>query len=140
MSSIKEVAKAAGVSVTTVSYVLNNKGHISPKTRQRVLQVIEEMGYTRSIQARNLRDQQSRTIGYAWRTPLDTHEGNPVLDAFLHQVMLLLEAQGFHLLIFHDPAETNLDIYRDLIKSRRVDAFILANTEANDTRVVYLYE
>ncbi len=54
MISIREVAHEAGVSVTTVSYVLNNKGNISEETRQRVLQAAEELGYVPNAAARSL--------------------------------------------------------------------------------------
>jgi DNA-binding LacI/PurR family transcriptional regulator len=140
MSSIKEVAQIAGVSVTTVSYVLNNKGHIRPETRQHVLKVIEQLGYRRSSQARNLRDGQSRIIGYAWRAP-ETEaelEGNPILDSFLNSVIKGLEAHGLHLLVFNDPTESEVDLYDDLIKSRRLDGFILAKTQQDDHRVAFL--
>lgn len=140
MSSIKQVAQVAGVSVTTVSYVLNDKGNISPETRQKVLRVIEELNYKPSVRGRSLRAQQSHIIGYAWRAPLDLREGNPVLDSFLHEVINLLEDQNFHVLIFNDPRETKLETYRDLVNSERVDGFILANTEVDDQRVAYLHE
>ena len=46
MITIKDVAKAAQVSVATVSRVLNHDKNVSPKTRERVTKVIEEMEYT----------------------------------------------------------------------------------------------
>ena len=55
MPSIRDVAEQAGVSVATVSLVLNDKGNISPETRQRVLDVVAELGYIRSARARSLR-------------------------------------------------------------------------------------
>lgn len=48
--TLKDVAEAAGVSTTTVSYVLNQKGAISEKTRARVLEVIQRLGYQRQGQ------------------------------------------------------------------------------------------
>jgi len=54
MPTIKDVAKAAGVSIATVSYVLNNKdSFVGKETRQQVLQAIERVCYRPNITARN---------------------------------------------------------------------------------------
>jgi DNA-binding LacI/PurR family transcriptional regulator len=140
MSSIKEIAKAAGVSVTTVSYVLNGKGNLSPQTRQHVLEVIQRLNYTPNIRARNLRTQESRIVGYAWPMPLTPREGSPVLDTFLRETLVRLEALGFHILLFNEPAQDKLRVYSELIDSGRVDGFILSNTEAQDERIAFLHE
>lgn len=63
---LKEVAEAAGVSVTTVSVVLNdapNSG-IPAKTRDRVLKAARQLGYVPDVAAQSLRTQRSRTIGF----------------------------------------------------------------------------
>lgn len=60
---ISEVAKKAGVSKTTVSFVLNSSGAVGEATRQRVLSVIRELGYEPSPIARSLRTRYSETIG-----------------------------------------------------------------------------
>lgn len=63
MSSIKEVAKRAGVSSATVSYVLNNTGNVSEQTRKKVFDVIEEVGYVPNRMAKGLRAKKTDTIG-----------------------------------------------------------------------------
>jgi LacI family transcriptional regulator len=62
-TSIKEVARAAGVSVGTVSNVLNRPAQVSPTTRERVLEAIATLGFVRNESARQLRAGRSRTIG-----------------------------------------------------------------------------
>jgi LacI family transcriptional regulator len=62
MSSIKEVAQLAGVSVGTVSNVLNRPDMVAPETRDRVLGAIAQLGYVRNGSARQLRAGRSRTI------------------------------------------------------------------------------
>jgi LacI family transcriptional regulator len=62
-TSIRDVAKRAGVSVGTVSNVLNNPAKVSPKSVQRVQNAIEELGYVRNDAARQLRAGRSTTIG-----------------------------------------------------------------------------
>src|SRR5512137_644921 len=61
--TIKQVAAAAGVSTQTVSRVMNDRPDVSPETRERVLRVIEEMGYQPSALARSLIQQRSYTLG-----------------------------------------------------------------------------
>ncbi|MGP4097851.1 LacI family DNA-binding transcriptional regulator [Nonomuraea sp. KM90] len=63
MSSIKEVARLAGVSVGTVSNVLNRPEMVAPDTLRRVREAIERLGYVRNGSARQLRAGRSRTIG-----------------------------------------------------------------------------
>src|SRR5215471_10704884 len=61
-TNIKEVARQAGVSLGTVSNVLNRPHVVSDATRRRVLEVIKELGYVRNDSARQLRAGRSRTI------------------------------------------------------------------------------
>ena len=61
--TIKDIARAAGVSTATVSYVLNGTRQVSPVRRQRVLDVINETGYQPNVVAKNLRTQKTNTIG-----------------------------------------------------------------------------
>ena len=62
-SSIHDVARLCNVSVSTVSRVVNNKGRISPATRERVLKAVEEVGYVTNAAARSLRMASSKTVG-----------------------------------------------------------------------------
>jgi len=61
--TIKDVARAAGVSTQTVSRVLNNRLDVSAKTRARVQQVIADLGYSPNVFARNLSRGRSNTLG-----------------------------------------------------------------------------
>ena len=63
MITIKDVAKRAQVSITSVSYALNGTGTISAATRQRVLQAAEDLNYHPNAFARNLKTRKTRTIG-----------------------------------------------------------------------------
>ena len=63
MSTIKEVAAKAGVSVATVSYVLNNSRPVKPDTRERVLEAAQALGYVPNASARSLRVTASKSIG-----------------------------------------------------------------------------
>ena len=63
MASIKDVAAEAGVSVATVSRVLNDHPSVAPDTRTRVLAAVAELGYRPNAVARSLRTDQTRTLG-----------------------------------------------------------------------------
>src|SRR6266581_90541 len=63
MASIKDVAKAAGVSTATVSRVLSNGEHVRPEVRKRVMAAVEQLTYRPNLLARSLRSQQTTTIG-----------------------------------------------------------------------------
>jgi LacI family transcriptional regulator len=61
--TIQDIAEAAGVSVSTVSRVLNDKDDVAPDTYDRVKLVIEELGYTSSLAARSMRSRKTGVIG-----------------------------------------------------------------------------
>lgn len=61
--TIQDVAQTAGVSVSTVSRVLNGKVDVSSQTQERVQQVIEELGYTSNLAARSMRSSKNNLVG-----------------------------------------------------------------------------
>jgi LacI family transcriptional regulator len=61
--TIRDVAQAAGVSVSTVSRVLNDKVDVSPETYEKVKRVIRELGYTSSLAAKSMRSRRTNVIG-----------------------------------------------------------------------------
>lgn len=63
MATLKDVANASGVSIATVSNILNDKSNVSEETKNRVLKVIQELGYTPNFMAQGLRTSKTRTIG-----------------------------------------------------------------------------
>ncbi|MCA0453722.1 MAG: LacI family DNA-binding transcriptional regulator [Chloroflexi bacterium] len=138
MPTIKDVAKEAGVSIATVSYVLNNKTHLVGKdTRQEVLDAIKRVGYTPNITARNLKASQTRLIGYAWhRVPND--ETNPLLDGFAYFLAQAAEAVNYHLLTFTHADDDPIPVYNEMIRTQRVDGFVLSGTVADDARIRFL--
>ncbi len=140
MPTIKDVAREAGVSIATVSYVLNNKDtFVSKETRRQVLEAIERIGYTPNVTARNLKASQTRLIGYAWHeVPFD--EVNAVLDRFTYYVAQAAEAAGYHMLTFTHPAGRPLPVYDELIRTQRIDGFVLAETVRDDERIQFLMD
>lgn len=92
--SVRDVAAAAGVSVGSVSRVLNGSGYASAELRRRVLQAAEQLRYEPDFTARHLRTGRSRTIGY-----LLPNIANPFLAAHLSEVERLTQEAGYSLLV-----------------------------------------
>jgi len=61
--TLQDIAKKAGVTTTTISRALNNKPDVSPKTKDRILRIAKNLGYTPNLLAKSLRSQKSKTIG-----------------------------------------------------------------------------
>ncbi|MBC8446311.1 MAG: LacI family DNA-binding transcriptional regulator [Chloroflexi bacterium] len=140
MPTIKDVAKEAGVSIATVSYVLNDSGAVGESTRQRVLQAVEKLGYRPSVIAKGLQARESRMIGYSWR-PVPPNQFNPILEKFIHSIAEAAARHDYHVLTFPCPEPYDeVDVYREMVKNGRVDGFILPNTNLNDRRIRYLLD
>jgi DNA-binding LacI/PurR family transcriptional regulator len=138
--TIRDVARQAGVSTATVSYVLNDSRPVSAETRRRVLMVVEELGYRPSVIARGLQAGESRIIGYSWQ-PAPPNQFNPILEKFIHAVAEATARHGYHVLTFPYPKPYDeVDVYREMIKSGRVDGFVLPNTRFDDQRIRYLMD
>ena len=113
MTSIKDVAKAAGVSTATVSRVLAKNAPVRKETRERVLQAVEELGYRPNLIARSLRAQKSAKIGLVVsdiRNPFFTAIGRAVEDTAYEQGYSVLmcntdenpEKEKMYLNVLHD--------------------------------------
>ncbi|AYM03004.1 ribose utilization transcriptional repressor RbsR [Levilactobacillus yiduensis] len=122
--TIRDLAEAAGVSVTTVSQILNGKGErFSLDTRRRVHQLQEEMGYVPDFNARNLIMKSAQTIGV-----LVPNLGNPFFSMFIRGVQETSRERHFIPLIFGANHDEKLESYylEELIK-RAVDGLIIAS-------------
>ncbi len=139
--SMADVARLAGVSQTTVSFILNDTpGSSIPRdTRERVLAAVRELDYRPNVSARNLRTQSSNLIGYGFDNPAGV-ASHPVLDQFLYSAILNLEAAGYHLLTFVTGERTATAAYEELYRRGQVSGFVLANTNDNDPRIACLLE
>ena len=138
--TIKDVAAKAGVSYQTVSKVINRQAQVHPDTEARIWQVVEALGYTPHHNARNLRAQRSRMIGYSWSSG-ETEQPNHVLHMFLTSMVSEVELAGYHLLPFpYREGEDQVAGYRELIDTGRVDAFVITSINYDDPRASFLVE
>jgi DNA-binding LacI/PurR family transcriptional regulator len=106
---IREVAERAGVSITTVSHALNGKGRLNERTRVRVREIAEQLGYRPNAVARNLAGGRSGLIGLAIAQTLDSQFA---ISDFAYYAQLLSAAttaavdQGYALVLASGTKET----------------------------------
>jgi DNA-binding LacI/PurR family transcriptional regulator len=132
--TIRDVAKEAGVSVATVSRVLNNKPDTSGVTRKKVEDAISRLGYARSAQWEQLITGKSRTISLHF--PHADVDPNPVYLAFISGATAACESRDYRLhLITRTIDEADLI---DLYRSKKSDGTILMRVQLDDWRVDFL--
>ncbi|MGV9350847.1 LacI family DNA-binding transcriptional regulator [Streptomyces spiralis] len=134
MPTMADVARSAGVSVATVSHVLNGTRPVLPHTRQAVLDAVEELGYTPNGLARSLVTSRTRSIGLAVSAI-----SNPYFTEILQGVESSALEHGYSLLIadpHDDPAHERKVV--QLLHERRVDGVIVAPSAQPRELVAYL--
>lgn len=119
--TIKDVATRAGVSIKTVSNVLNGYPHLRPETKQKVEAALSELGYRPNMSARNLRRGRSGIIALALPTMR-----SPYFAEISHLVVKAAEVRGLTVLI--DCTEGDLEreqLVAEGFRSRLIDGMIL---------------
>ncbi|NCB01314.1 MAG: LacI family transcriptional regulator [Spirochaetia bacterium] len=123
-SSIKEVAYLAGVSIATVSYVLNGTKKVRPETEKRVLDAVKKLNYHVNPLARNLRKGESKLIGFVV---------SDFSNYFYQEIALGLEAQlakeGYRLILMDskEQKENEIENVKNLL-SGAIDGLVIAPT------------
>jgi LacI family transcriptional regulator len=127
-----DVAKLAGVSISTVSHVLNGTRRVNPQTRRRVMKAIEETGYRQDALARAVRRSKSESIGL-----IVSDAGEPAFAEMVHGVENAVAKRGLTLLLANsaESAEREEAALRSLL-DRRVDGLILARAAASAPTVL----
>lgn len=121
-ASVKQVAKRAGVSLGTVSNVLNRPERVGQDTRERVLQAIEELGFVRNEAARQLRAGRSRTIGLV---VLDV--GNPFFTDIAAGVEQAAAKAGLSLVLCNSANDSAREAhYLGLLEEQRAFGVLLS--------------
>jgi LacI family transcriptional regulator len=121
--TIYDVAEKAGVSIATVSKVINNTGRISDKTRKKVLGVMDEIKYYPSVVASALTGKRTQTIGL-----LVPNLANPFYAELARSMEDRADELGFSIVICStDYKEEKEDKYVSLLIRKRVDGFIITS-------------
>lgn len=118
--SIKEIAKLSGVSVATVSRVINNNGRFSEETRKKVLDVIEKYQYNTNAVAKTLRMNKSQTIGI-----IVPDINNEFFSTIVHGVERYFFERGFSTFICHtDKSPEKERAYIKSLDAKMVDGLV----------------
>lgn len=123
--NIYDVSEKAGVSIATVSRVLNGNPNVSDKTRSKVLSVMDELGYTPNVFARGLGLGTIQTIGI-----MCSDSSDPYLAHAIFYLERELRSNGYDSILCC--TGTSLETkrqYFDLLRSKKVDAIILAGSK-----------
>ncbi|GGE13293.1 HTH-type transcriptional regulator DegA [Marinithermofilum abyssi] len=119
--TIYDVAKKAGVSIATVSYVMNNQ-KVGKKSKEKVLKAMKELNYKPSVLASALTGKRTSTIGF-----LLPDLANPFVAEMARRVEDRAHERGFNLVICSTDFDTKKEaLYTSLLRQKSVDGFILA--------------
>ncbi len=128
MTTIRDVAKRAGVSVTAASYALNDNGTIGEATRKRVLEAAEELNYHPNAFARHLKKRKTHTIGV-----FISRFGGSFYDEILEGIHSVILDTDYELLVCPESRST-----RRILLHRQVDGAIVFDSKISDEDVLKL--
>jgi DNA-binding LacI/PurR family transcriptional regulator len=133
----KDVAEVAGVSRTTVSFVLNAVPNVQipDETRQRVWEAARRLGYYPDASARSLARQRSGNIGVLLCRSADRVFGDVFLMEVLIGIHAILHARGYHILLEAVEDVTAPEAYIGLVRSRHVDGLIVSGPRSDDRQL-----
>lgn len=123
--TISEIAKKAGVGVGTVSRYLNNQPHVSESKKDRIKEAIEELDYTPSAIAAQLRSKSTKNIGF-----LVSRISNPFLANLFDMCETRLNELGYQVFVTqtHDDSSAE-QRFLEKLKTHQVDGVIMASVE-----------
>lgn len=125
--TIKDIAELAGVSVATVSRVINNNGRFSEETRKKVLSIIEETGYKTNYMAKSLRTNRSYTIGV-----IVPDISNYFFFSIVEKVEQIMFEKNFTTIICNTDRNLKKEkAYLELLESKKIDGLIVISGAEN---------
>ncbi|MEU3193531.1 LacI family DNA-binding transcriptional regulator [Streptomyces sp. NPDC006992] len=127
MAGIKDVAARAGVSVATVSRVLNDHSGVREETRARVLSAVSELSYRPNTLARSLRTDQTRTLGLVISDVL-----NPFFTELARAVEDAARSRGYSVIIGNADEQLTLqDHHVRTLLDRRIDGLLVSPADGD---------
>jgi DNA-binding LacI/PurR family transcriptional regulator len=133
-ATIKDVAKAAGVSTATVSRVINGNYNVSSEIEQKVLKAIDELKYFPNSVARSLKNDSTYTIGF-----LVSDISNSYFTTIAKVVEDIVSPKNYNIIMCSTEEEKSRELnYLKLLVSKKVDGLILNTTGKNDDFIAAL--
>lgn len=128
MPTMKDIARIAGVSLSTVSHVVNSSRFVSPEITERVQKVIKELNYKPSLVARSLKMKETNTLGM-----LVTASNNPFFAEVVRHVEKYCERHHYHLILVNtDGNSESLKKHIERLLLKQVDGLLLMCAEPQD--------
>jgi DNA-binding LacI/PurR family transcriptional regulator len=139
--TIAEIAERAGVSIGAVSYALNGRPGVSAQTRQRILDIADEIGWRPSVAARALSGSRAHAVGLVIARPARLLGAEPFFMRFIAGLEGELSARRTALLlqVVEDHAAA-IEAIRLCWAERRIDGMVVTDLWADDARVPVLSE
>lgn len=135
-STIQDVAKAAGVSVATVSRVLNKSSSVAEKTREAVLDAIKQLNYRPNLLGRNLRRTETRLI-----LALLPTIANPFYSRVVKGIEDVAHKNGYNVMLCNTDSNADRErVYLELLKNRLADGVIFMAPEIESTELTLIGE
>ncbi|SEN06269.1 LacI family DNA-binding transcriptional regulator [Lihuaxuella thermophila] len=133
MATIKDVAKLAAVSPSTVSRVIAGSNRISLETKMRVHRAMEQLNYVPNAIARSLARSHTRTIGFTLARQADQAFSNPFFPEVMRGMSSVAQTKDYNILLsISRTAEEEKAKCLQLIRERRVDGLIVSTSRAKD--------
>ncbi len=141
MTTIKDVAKLAGVSPSTVSRVIADNRRISPATKERVKKLMAELNYHPNMIARSLIKRSSHTLGLILSRSTDSAFSNPFFSEIIRGISAVTQSYHYNLMLAtaEDYAEEAKQCLQ-MITEKRVDGILLLASRVNDELIPELIQ
>lgn len=138
-STIKDVAKLAKVSPSTVSRVLTESSKISLATKERVWKAMKELDYHPNVTARKLATNATRTLGLVLPTDVKLLAENPFFIQVLTGITSYAQEEGYYIILTNASSEEDeIKALNNLFKGNLIDGVILTVIRENDKCVEFL--
>ena len=124
-ATIYDLAKAAGVSISTVSKALNDSYSISEKTKERICEIADSMGYKPNARARSFARRKNGIILFAADLSRGVGFENPHMFEIVTGVDRCLDEKGYSLVLKHVTQETATESVKELMLSEEADGIII---------------
>lgn len=135
MGTIYDLAKATGVSITTVSKAMNGYPDVSEKTKQKILKAAEEMGYLPNAHAQSLSTRKSWTIGVMFSEANGVGMRHPFFNAVIESFRQETEQQGYDLVFASRNLRQRDMSYLEHFLHRAVDGIVVICSDRMDSGV-----
>ncbi|MDK2986858.1 MAG: hypothetical protein PWQ96_2503, partial [Clostridia bacterium] len=137
--TIKDIAKLANVSPSTVSRVISNSPKISQETKEKVYKAMRELNYEPNIIARSLANNSTRILGLILPSSEDDLFENPFFMQAMKGISVYAQKKGYYIMYaFSENEEKELEFIKHYIRSKLVDGIILFTSRQNDKCISYL--